>query len=458
MKRLALILAILVSLLCASVPRGALAAEPSDGWGELDRQLAEDVRNYHIPAMAVAVVDRGGVLFEGTYGNCDSADRPFIIGSLSKSFTALAVMQLAEQGEIDIDRPIDDYIDASRWFSDGADNSRITVRDLLDQTSGVTTYQTFGSLESTDAYGTHVYANANYGLLGLITEAVSGQSYEQYITRNIFEPLGMTHSAASLEKSRENGLIEGYRNFFGVPVAGEPDYPGKIGGGSWTNVPAGYISSSLSDMEKYLQMYLRGGDGIISPESIDRMFYENVPDGEGFYGMGWRYSPDVFGQPVLDHDGLAENYASYMFILPEKGIAAVFLVNTNDYLVGNGLLAFMTASLLGGERASHPYAYVLAHTAIDAAYLLLFFLSFYSLFTLKRWRTRVAEKRVFVSDILRHAVLPAVLLLLPAVIGVPYWVVWLFVKDLSVVLFANAFILICVGVYKLIHLINKKAS
>lgn len=127
-------------------------------------------------------------------------------------------------------------------------------KDLLTHTSGITTYQTLGKLVSTDSSGTYVYANANYGLLGLIIKDVSKMSHEEYVPDHIFSPLGMKSSAASLEQSRKHGLIDGYRNDFGIPVAGEPDYPGAITKGSWTNVPAGYLSSSASDMGKYLQM------------------------------------------------------------------------------------------------------------------------------------------------------------------------------------------------------------
>ena len=204
----------------------AIAQENSPpDYDKISEQIADDVEKYHIPGMAVMVVDKDGILFQETYGNCSSIDTPYIIGSMSKSFTAVAIMQLVEEEKVDLDSPIAKYIDATEWFIDSADCDKITVRDLLNQTSGITTYQTFGDLNSTDLYGQHIYANANYGLLGLIVESVSGQSYEEYITNNIFEPLGMTNSAASLEKSEENGLIPGYRNYFGIPIEGKPDYP-----------------------------------------------------------------------------------------------------------------------------------------------------------------------------------------------------------------------------------------
>ena len=139
----------------------------------IDAQIAEDVKKYHIPGMAVMVVDKDDILFSNTYGNCMDLDTPFIIGSMSKSFTAVAIMQFVEDGKINLDDSILDYIDAAEWFVQDSDCEKITVRNLLNHTSGITTYQRFGKLEITDSYGQHVYANVNYGLLGLIIESVS---------------------------------------------------------------------------------------------------------------------------------------------------------------------------------------------------------------------------------------------------------------------------------------------
>ncbi|MCR5226501.1 MAG: beta-lactamase family protein [Eubacterium sp.] len=194
----------------------------------LDEQLAHNVEKYHIPGMDVMEVDSDGVVFEGTYGDCGSVDQTFIIGSLSKSFTALAVMQLSEEGKINIDAPISDYIDCKDWFADRTDYERISVRDLLNQTSGIETYAKLGKFVSTDTYGSHIYANANYGLLGLIIESVSGVSYEEYINANVFIPLGMTHSYASYSDEMKRRLLSGNRNYFGLFVEGDPDYPGEL--------------------------------------------------------------------------------------------------------------------------------------------------------------------------------------------------------------------------------------
>lgn len=235
---------------------GTGADEPVD-YQEISRQIEEDVERYHIPGMSIIIVDADDVLFSETYGNCDSIDTPFIIGSMSKSFTALAVMQLVEEGRVDPDQKISSYINVSSYLKNPQDGDKITVRQLLNQTSGLGEYQRFGNAEITDSYGKYQYANVNYSLLGKIIESVTGENYDEYVEKNIFAPLQMNHSAATLEEAKEDGLIAGYRNYFGFPMAGEPDYPNDS---SWSLVPAGYISSSASDMGKYLQMYLKGGD------------------------------------------------------------------------------------------------------------------------------------------------------------------------------------------------------
>ena len=423
----------------------------------IDKQLAEDVKNYHIPGMAVAVVDKDGALFEKTYGVCDNPERPFIIGSMSKSFTALAIMQLVEQGKVDLDASIDEYINGDEWFAAGTDHKRITVRDLLNQTSGIQTYQAMGKLKSTESYGSHVYANGNYGLLGLIVEAASGMNYEEYVTTYIFEPLKMSQATASLEKAKEKGLLPGYRNYYGIPVAGEPDYPIMHEKGKWTNIPGGYLCASLSDMEKYLQMYLRGGEDIITEQSIQSMFYDNVPDGEGgFYGMGWVYSTESMCMPVLNHAGLVENYTCNMFILPEKEIAIIVMVNMNDYLVGNGLLADVVMPLFGMEKQLGPNEYLKQHLMIDAAVLLLLLISLYPVITLKKWKQKSENKKIFVFDMLRHLVLPAALLVVLPCMGTPLSVVWLFAKDVAIVLYVSAALLFFGGICKCGYLIKRK--
>ena len=429
-------------------PCQALAYDVSD-FDSIDQQIRNDVETYHIPGMAVIVVDSDEVIFAGSYGICENIDRPFLIGSMSKSFTALAIMQLVEDGKVDLDAPLSTYLNSSVYLKNASDGEGITVRQLLNHTSGLGTYQRFGNAHVTDTYGTYCYANVNYGLLGKIIESVSGESYSDYVEEHIFTPLGMEHSSATLENAEADGLIDGYRNYFGIPIAGEPDYPTD---GSWSTVPAGYISSSVSDMGKYLQMYLRGGQDIISHDSINAMFYENVPQDDGkqwYYGMGWGFSETYLEEPVLNHAGLVENFTSSMFLLKESDIGVVVLVNMNDYFVDNNLLENILMPLLGGEKpATTGNPYVRQHLLLDLLYLLVLFLAVIPLLWLRKWKEKRNFKGELVWDILRHGVLPIVLLCLPYLLGVPLWVIWYFVKDLFFVLTASALLLFITGIYK----------
>lgn len=432
---------------------------------KISSQIAKDVSDYHVPGMAVIVVDKDEVLFSEAYGNCESIDTPFIIGSMSKSFTALSIMQLVEQGKIELDAPISRYIECSGLLKKASEGNEITVRQLLNHTSGLDTNHYFSTAEITDSRGKYKYSNIGYALLGKIVEAVSERTYEDYVEQNIFQPLNMDHTAASLEKSKSNGMIKGYRNYFGIPVAGAPDYPNgsnpSQNSAPYSTVPAGYISSSVADMGKYLQMYLKGGRGIVSQSSIDTMFYDYVPkdeSGKDFYGMGWGYS-EQYSTPLLNHSGLVENYTSNMFIIPEKGIGIVVLVNMNDYLVDNNLLGNIILPLLGEEKVSLPnHAYTLFHLLIDVVYLVIVFIAVYPVIAIKKWKSKPKTRGLLILDILRHGIFPAFLLVLPYILGAPLWLVWYFVKDLFLVLTLSSTILIGTGIYKIITYFRNKRN
>ena len=425
----------------------------SEAYEAVDKALAVNVSKYHVPAMAVVEVSSDEILFSGCYGDCTGPDQDFIIGSLSKSFTAVAINQLVENGQVNLDSSITEYIDCGKYFKEGTDYARITVRDLLNQTSGINTYATFGNLVSTDSYGSHVYANANYSLLGVIVHDVTGMSYEDYMQNNVFSPLGMENTYASLSEEAKSNLVPGYRNYFGLEIAGAPDYPKDLEEITWTSVPGGYLISSPTDMGRYLQMYLRGGEDIISHDSIDRMFYENVPgEDEGeYYGMGWIYTEEN-GTTKIYHTGLVENYVAYMYIYPDEDKAGIVLVAMNDYLVNNMYLDNIIAPLTGKDLPDQSGMYPVLHGAIDLVCLLLLGVALYPLVTLKKWRTK---KKNVVFEMIRHLVLPIGLLAGMNSIA-PSFVIWLFAKDIWIVMVICTCLLILFGVFKLRIVICKK--
>lgn len=455
------IISAMLLLICAVAVgyNPVLASENNSDYSGIDSQIKKEVKELYIPGMAIAIVDSDAVLFSEIYGNCNNLDTPFIIGSLSKSFTALAVMQLVEEQKVNLDTTISNYIDTSAYFINASDGDKITVRQLLNQTSGLGTYQRFGNAKITENFGRYQYANINYGLLGEIIEAVSGVSYSEYMDRNIFSPLNMSHTSATLVQSKENGLIRGYRNYFGLPIAGEPDYPNKH---SWSTVPAGYLSSSVLDMAKYLQMYLNEGNGIVSPNSINAMFYENVCVDENipcYYGMGWTLTEE-FAEPILEHSGLVENYMSNMFLLPERGLGVIFLINMNDYLVTNQLADIISKNVILALLNKEQYEvsgnpYIVRHLLLDGAYLTLIVTAIYPIMTIRKWKKKKRTKGLVIFDIVRHGILPLLLFCLPYVVGIPIWVVWYFVKDLCIVLLISSSLLFALGIYKIFRTIIK---
>lgn len=259
---------------------GALTSTEIDQ--DIDAYLQSGMERAHIPALSVTIVSEDTVLFSESYGDCESRDTPFFLGSVSKSFTAVCIMQLVEQGKIILNAPVSTYLPGV------TDGDRISVSQLLNHTSGLGQYQTLENYKIVNEQGVHHYANVNYTLLGKIIEAVSGESYSDYIANNLFEPLQLSHTAATLNESEENGLIDGYTNYWGFNIKMSHKYPSSKD--AWITVPVGYISSSTEDLGKYLQMYLNGGIGILSKSSIDTMFYGDTVYVDGnipyWYGYG----------------------------------------------------------------------------------------------------------------------------------------------------------------------------
>lgn len=436
-------------------------AEEKDSFYHLmDEYLKEESKKAHLPGICVVIVDKEKILFTKNYGDCDSIDTPFIIGSNSKSFTAAAVMQLVEQNKIDLDKPINTYIPNIQ------EGDKITVRQLLNHTSGISTYDTCENYSVSESQGKWVYANTNYSILGLIIEAVSGETYTEYMKDHFFEPLNMDHTYTSLEEAKAGGLVQGYRNYYGLMVNDSVRYPDqKISG--WLSIPAGYIISTASDMGKYLQFYINEGVGILEKESIKRMFDEDVKiDDDVSYGFGWCVMQNL-SEPVMYHNGLVENYISYMFLLPDSEIGGVILINCNDYLVANQLTVSIfkgILSLLLGEQPEYigTAEYEMKHFLLDLIYLTVTVVCVLPLLLIGRWKKRNRDKlckikdhityriRKYMSFVLLHLLIPTILLIFPQIVGVPLPVVKAFVPDLYIILVGNAAVAYITGVLKLV--------
>ncbi len=431
-------------------------------YNEIDSYLADAFAKAHFPAMSITIVNKENVLLSKTYGDCKSSDTPFLLGSVSKSFTALCIMQLVERGKIDLNAPISTYLSKSNI------NNAITVRQLLNHTSGLGEHQNLGNYKIVNKQGEHSYANVNYSLLGKIIEVVSELSYEDYISESIFEPLSMSKSAATYEKAKDNGLIDTYENWFGSNIKTAPKFPKS--NDAWISTSAGYLSSSTADLGKYLQMYLRGGQSIISSDSINKMFYENVEVQANIpykYGMGWTLTNEPLKQPALRHSGLVETGMATIYILPESEIGIAIAVNTNDYFVGKDLMDRIDWSvilMLTGDKPNQITAneYITRHFLYDLAYFVVFAISILPLCLIIMYKKRLTtgKLRVKISIlILLHLILPIFILLIPQMFfATPLWVVSAFVPDMFTTIVISSCLLFIGGIAKSILLIIKRKS
>ncbi|HET7480284.1 MAG TPA: serine hydrolase domain-containing protein, partial [Rubrobacteraceae bacterium] len=288
----------------------------------------------------------------------------------TKSFTALATMQLVEAGKVDLDSPVQRYLP---WFraANKEASSRITVRDLLNQTSGLPTRETAAQLTKNDnsdgalenqvrdlkntqltaPVGTQFqYSNLNFDVLGLIVQTVSGQPYEEYVQQNIFEPLEMSRSYTSPEEARENGRAMGHRYWFGRPFAYEMPY-------NRGHFPAGFINASAEDVTHYLIAQLNDGryegERILSPSGIAEMHRPAVETGnEGTsYGMGW-FVGNTNGVPTVYHSGDTASFHADLVMAPENEWGVVVLTNGQNGMSNAriaGIATGVTSLLVGKE-------------------------------------------------------------------------------------------------------------
>src|SRR2546421_4640378 len=368
------LLACLLAVLALPFIAFPVAAAPhasTPDLAKIDAYVSAQMQTNHIPGVALGLVHNDQVVHLRGFGSADQSGRavtpqtPFILASVSKSFTALAIMQLVESSKIELDAPVQRYLP---WFhvADPVASARITLRHLLYHTSGLSssacsTDEVTMTLEQfVRSLGTVVldrpvgsrynYCSANYDVLGLIVQTVSGQSYPTYVQQHIFAPLQMHDSFASEPEARRDGRAQGYRWLFGVPAPFDL-YEAYA-------VPAGFLSSSAEDMTHYLVAQMNGGRfgsaTVLSPTGIATIHAPGVAITEGSdtgssYGMGWN-NGTLAGIPAIWHDGAEPNVSTRLLIEPQTRWGAVLLENANSFIPVDGANSALTSLEAGVTR------------------------------------------------------------------------------------------------------------
>ncbi|MFN8597904.1 MAG: serine hydrolase domain-containing protein [Anaerolineae bacterium] len=346
----------------------------------IERYVETEMKRLGIPGLALGIVRQSQIYHLQGFGVADSAgrcvtpDTPFHIGSLTKSFTALAIMQLVEAGQIELDMPVQAYLP---WFtlSDADAAARLTVRHLLNQSSGLS--ETDGNCLWTSTVGMeeavrqmrtlrlcspvgtkYQYCNLNYVVLGLLVEQVSGQAYGEYVSEHIFKPLGMDHSYTSHTEAREHDLAAGHYYALGRAYPREGIFPPAY-------LPTGLLISSAEDLSHYVIAQLNAGRfgnvSVLSSQGMAELHAPAVPmmptntRPQNSYAMGWAIGP-LDGVTTIRHSGdIGVSHGEIMF-QPASGWGVILLANVSGFeqLMQISDMAKGVLSLLNGHSPPGP--------------------------------------------------------------------------------------------------------
>jgi CubicO group peptidase (beta-lactamase class C family) len=345
-KTFLLLLILLVAGLTLVRPAFSAAQRQPD-FDAIDAFIERQMQRHRIPGLALGITHDGEIVHLRGFGDAGHGQEvtpqtPFFIGSVTKSFTALAVMQLVDAGQVELDTPVQTYIP---WFqvADEQASETITVRHLLNQTSGLSdagfhrpdlstdttleeSIRDLKTAQLTAPVGSkYQYFNLNYNALGLIVEYVSGQDFGAYLRDHIFTPLEMQNTFVSRQEAEQAGLAQGHNVALGFPLRRrQPFYA--------YDLPAGFVISTAEDMTHYLIAQNDGGmyrdRQILSPESVSVM-HRPPAEIESSYAMAWDLSKHN-GVEVIAHDGAVQTFLANATLLPEQGYGYVILINQNS--------------------------------------------------------------------------------------------------------------------------------
>ena len=353
---------------------------PDERRSEIESLLAEWLSDHRIPGAALAVVDGDELAYSEGFGARNLEENApatpetlFGVGSCTKSFTAAAIMQLVERGELDVGDATDQYVlDLA-----GVPGEPITIRELLTHTSGMPSDGSAGPLitrplgmghievplSSGADFRRHVegslgrrvtdreaffYYNSGYTVLGEIVAEVSGRSYAEYVSEHVLDPLGMDRSTFSREafRAEEDRMTPYVKQEGDSTESGFPFDP-------LIHAPGGLVSS-VSEMANYLRMYVGngsfGGETVLSPESVGEMttpvstYGRYFDGGEKAYGYGLMVE-EFLGDRLIGHGGSIAVSNAWFGYLEEAGLGVALACTTgpetHPMVVGPAVLAIL---------------------------------------------------------------------------------------------------------------------
>ena len=333
----------------ALIPLASAGDHPLEG---VRQNILAEIEKGRLPSLAVAVAQNGKIAWEEGFGWADlehqipaTHDTIFSLASVSKPMTATALMVLVERGQVELDRPINDYLGQVELTGHAGQSSKATVRMLLAHTSGLPLHYNFyprneayrrPSMEETiRRYGilvtkpgeTYQYSNLGYGVAGYIIERVSGMNYEKFMKEEVFRPLGLSHtSVPTAPDSRRRWAIRYWDSETPLPFY-DFDHRG-----------ASAIFSSVHNLVRFgmfhLKNDLRDQKAILTDRSIDQMKRPIARRSVGRgYGMGWQIFRSGNGSRVVAHTGSMGGVSAWLILIPREKVAVALLANTQTGFV-----------------------------------------------------------------------------------------------------------------------------
>jgi len=341
-SRRVLLFIFLTAVLPSALP--AVSTKPIDS--SIVKRIDSDVQVIlsltKTPSAVIGIVKDGRIVYRKAYGLRDlerrtpaSIDTHYEIGSITKQFTAAAILQLQEAGKLDIDDKL------SKYLPDAPHASEVTLRQLLSHTSGLPEYLDGPDIESAATKpaefaqlmarvsgkpldfipGTKMaYNNTGYILLGRVIETLSRQSYHDYVRKHLLEPAGMAQTYTVADEAHLSNMAIGYRQANGRLERAQPIHE------TW-GWSAGDLVSTLDDLEKWNRALTHGR--IVSSASYSAMTTPaRVGVGESDYGLGL-FVDSVQDQPRIGHTGGSFGFTTANEFFPKQNVHIIALTNLN---------------------------------------------------------------------------------------------------------------------------------
>lgn len=359
---------------------------------EITQYLEKIKSDYNVPGMVVVISDKDGIEYIKSFGNV-SIDDNFIIGSNSKSFTALIILKLQEKGLLNINDPVVNYLP---WFEyDNKEvSNKVTLKNLLSHTSGQSTEIGRSFIDKNEneenvklkiiellktvkvekyPIKSFDYSNTNYQLLGFIIEKVTGKDYSQVLKEEVTDFLKLKNTSTTLP----DNIAQGYQPFLYYPIIPiKPNY-NKV------DMPAGYINSNAADLSKYLRELMNSfnndSTSTISKKLTDQLFEPNL-ENNAHYALGW-WNFDYYGTNIFAHGGLTQSFHSDMLIAPEIGKNIIVL--TNNYGESASITSLGVLNIILDKEPIKP-SQLIFYIIRSLPFLVLLFLIIF-LIVCKKW-------------------------------------------------------------------------